>query len=153
MKIRKARSSELGVILAMDRGFFADALGDLSGDNLLWVALDGVNLVGYIGAQLWEAPGHGEDALCLTRTGVIKSARGQGLQLRMLRAATSEAKRRGLDEVWGYTSHTNTHSMNNLIRAGFTTWEPLTWDGERRPWRPRPREDQGWVFWRKRVSS
>jgi ribosomal protein S18 acetylase RimI-like enzyme len=150
VKIRRARKSELARIVSLDaRCFREDDRVEMADDDLWWVGVDGDKIVCYAGAQLWEAGR--ESALYLYRAGVAKSHRGQGLQLRMIRARVSEAKRRGLDEVWTYTSHVNVPSMNNLIRAGFTTWLPLRWDGEVSPWRPH--DSYGWVFWRRKISD
>jgi GNAT superfamily N-acetyltransferase len=60
----------------------------------------------------------------LCRAGVLKSHQGQGLHRRLLRVRLRAAKRLGMKGVITYTVSTNPKSMNNLIKAGLTLYNP-----------------------------
>jgi GNAT superfamily N-acetyltransferase len=66
----------------------------------------------------------GDDIGYLKRAGVMPSHRGQGLQLKLLKVREREAKRLGWKRLVTDTALRNIHSSNNLIRAGFTLFEP-----------------------------
>jgi GNAT superfamily N-acetyltransferase len=75
----------------------------------------------------------------LCRSGVLPGYRGQGLQLRLIRAR--EAKARKLGWVWMRTDTTgNPASGNTLIRAGYRLFTPET------PWA----FDHS-IYWRKKL--
>lgn len=87
-----------------------------------WVAGDGL---AFAGARMLD-----NGALYLTRAGVIPSARGQGLQLRLIRARLAWGRRRGARVAITYTAVDNIASANNMIRAGFELYEPeYPWAG------------------------
>ena len=151
IKLRKARPSDHAAILKMDGVCFPGDERIEIGDDSWWVAVDpSGSHVGYAGAQAWQGTERGgvkTEALFIVRTGVIPSARGNGLQRRFIRAIVAHGKRLGVDEIWSYTAHSNTARMNGLIRSGFATWLPHTWGGWWRPWRPDG--ENGWVYWRR----
>jgi GNAT superfamily N-acetyltransferase len=80
---------------------------------------------------------HVPNAGYLCRVGVIRRHRGQSLQLRLLRAAASRARRNGWHCIVSDTTE-NDFSGNNFIRAGYRLYRP------RVPW--------GWpntLYWRR----
>ena len=73
------------------------------------------------------------------RVGVLKPHCGQSLQLRLMRALESRARRNGWSAVVSDTTE-NLASANNFIRAGYRLYQP------RDPW--------GWpntLYWRKAI--
>lgn len=67
----------------------------------------------------------------LSRAGVLKRARGSGLQRRMINARVQWARSVGADCVITYTSLHNYASIINLIRAGFYFYRPhWAWGGK-----------------------
>jgi GNAT superfamily N-acetyltransferase len=59
----------------------------------------------------------------LPRVGVLKTHRGNGLQLRLMRVAELFARRHGFIEIISDTTD-NPPSANNFIRAGYLTYQP-----------------------------
>lgn len=59
----------------------------------------------------------------LSRSGVLPKARGNGLQLRLIRARANWARSIGLERVYSDTTD-NPHSAANLAKAGFTQFKP-----------------------------
>jgi GNAT superfamily N-acetyltransferase len=75
----------------------------------------------------------------LSRVGVLKRHCGRGLQLRLMRALESRARRNGWRSVVSDTTE-NLVSANNFIRAGYRLYQPQT------PW--------AWpntLYWRKSI--
>lgn len=85
-----------------------------------WVALQGGLPVGFAGltrSQRWSDTGY------LCRAGVVYTARGKGLQKRLIRVR--EAKARQLGWNWLITDTTdNPASANSLIACGFKMFIP-----------------------------
>ena len=86
-----------------------------------WVAfLDG-EPVGYCGAR--EIGGDPETVF-LSRAAVIESARGQGLQRKLIAKRLAWGRSRGKSWAITYTARDNCASSNNLIRSGFKLYRP-----------------------------
>ena len=51
--------------------------------------------------------------------GVVRTARGYGLQRDLIRVGERKAKVLGLARITTYTAADNVHSMNNRNRTGF----------------------------------
>lgn len=84
-----------------------------------WLAYDGDDPVGYAGLEhLYHDRGF------LSRVGVLPSARGHGLQRRLVRARERGARARDLKRMVTYTSKENVVSSNNLIRCGYRLYRP-----------------------------
>lgn len=67
----------------------------------------------------------------LVRAGLLPHARGRGRQRRMIRTRVAYARTCGAERVVTYTVHGNWRSANNLIRCGFSLYEPVTrWAGK-----------------------
>jgi len=62
----------------------------------------------------------------LARAGVIGSARGKGLQKRLIRWRVSAAKAAGATLIVTDCTNDNAASANSLIRAGFRVYDPQT---------------------------
>lgn len=87
-----------------------------------WIVWDGCEPVAFAGMrQAITGPG----AVYLSRCGVLRSHRGQGLQTVLLRRRLTHAKREGFEGAIS-TTYLNTVSANNLIRAGFRLYDPVT---------------------------
>lgn len=83
----------------------------------------------------------GENVHLLTVSGVVKEARGYGLQRRLIHTRVQSAIKRGGECVITYTMDWNTHSMNNLIKSGFLIYDPqYAWVGR-----------DGIIYWRKEL--
>lgn len=62
--------------------------------------------------------------LYFTRAGVLPTARGKGLQLRLIRARVNWARRNAFKTIITYTSYENAASYHNLQKAGFKLYYP-----------------------------
>lgn len=90
-----------------------------------WLAEEDGVPVGFAGAKLWPLDGH----VYLARAGVVPSARGRGVQKRLIRARVAWAKKLGARGCYTYTID-NPASANALISCGFRMFEPLyRWGG------------------------
>ncbi len=76
--------------------------------------------VAFGGLQLFNSDSSG----FLASSGVIPEYRGLGIQRKLIRARVRKAQRLNLHRVMSYTSNYKLYSANNLIREGFTLYEP-----------------------------
>lgn len=60
----------------------------------------------------------------LSRCGVLPAHRGNGLQLRLIRAREAQARRYGYRHTYTDTTNDNPASSNTLIRAGYRLFTP-----------------------------
>lgn len=60
----------------------------------------------------------------LVRAGVLPSARGHGLQRRLIRCRVNWSAKQNAAAAITYTIHTNYPSSNNLIHSGFRMYSP-----------------------------
>lgn len=89
-----------------------------------WVAFAGKKEAGYIGLK---QSNQGEHTAYLERVGVLPKYRGNGLQVRMTRAALAFLRKNGWNTVVTDTRR-NPASANSLITCGFKTYEPpVSW--------------------------
>ena len=65
-----------------------------------------------------------ENGIYLTRAGLLPRARGRGLQRRMIRTRLRWGRDIGADFAITYTSLDNGPSIANLIRSGFSVYQP-----------------------------
>jgi GNAT superfamily N-acetyltransferase len=128
----------------------ADALADLHQLTFLdaaplpifdrghwWLASLETIPVAFAGIILSKAARH---AGYFSRVGVLQEHRGNHLQLRLMRAMETRAKRNGWNCVVSDTTD-NRASANNFIRAGYQLYQPQC------PW--------GWpntLYWRKSLT-
>ena len=73
-------------------------------------------------AALLPAPSW-KDSGYMARCGVLKAARGQGLQRKLLKKREDHAKAMGMKRVFT-TTYNNPASANNLIARGYRTYIP-----------------------------
>ena len=131
-KIRKAKSDrEYEQIYGLDLLIFGAADGSLSStDDLLgsewWIVWDENNEpVGYCGVVIYD------DFAVHKRVGVLKRARGNGLQKRMLGIRESYAKKMRCKMICTYVSIENAYSANNLFDRGYRAYNPeWRWGGD-----------------------
>ena len=66
----------------------------------------------------------GSKMLFLSRVGVLKKYRGQGLHKRMIKIREAFAKRKGFNCILTYTTKDNYQSFAHLIKAGYKLYDP-----------------------------
>ncbi len=74
----------------------------------------------FAGAKIWEP----DNCAYLCLAGVLPEARGKGLQKKLINVRLRWAKAKKLKGAYTYTSRYNLASSNNLIKCGFTLFEP-----------------------------
>ena len=95
--------------------------------NVYWL-IQHVESGEYVGFAIGTDIGDG--LFFLSRSGVLKSHRGQGLHKRLIRVREQYAKRNGFSHVITYTSHTNPQSFSHLIKLKYEIYEPdYAWVG------------------------
>lgn len=100
-----------------------------------WIATHGKEDAGFCGMQYSKR----RKAIYLCRAGVVQRFQGQGLHIRMIRVR-ERAARRMKQKMLVTDTNNNIRSANNLIRCGFTMFEPET------PWGL-----GGATYWRKEL--
>ncbi|MGY3616614.1 GNAT family N-acetyltransferase [Bradyrhizobium sp. USDA 10063] len=102
-----------------------------------WLAFDGADPVAFAG----PVPStHVDNAGYFCRVGVLRQHSGRRLQLRLMRALETRARRNGWHSIVSDTTD-NIASANNFIRAGYRLYQPEA------PW--------AWshtLYWRKTVG-
>lgn len=123
IKVRRAKEDEIDEILDLDReifaaGYFPPAQG---GDVMWWLAEEDGHTVGYAAAKLCKG-----DAQCLylSRVGVIKAARGRGLQRRFIRVRERWGRSVGALYSVSDTNYDNVASTRSLIACGYLPFLP-----------------------------
>lgn len=109
----------------------------LSGEEMdrttWWIARDPEgNAVAYAGARLFNGSADKPYKMAyLVRAGVLPSARGAGLQRRLIHCRVQWAQRQKAKAAITYTLHSNSPSANNLFKAGFVLYQPeVGWVGD-----------------------
>lgn len=98
-----------------------------------WIVLDG-NYKPVAFCSLWPSV-RDKHTGYLARAAVVERARGKGLQKRMIRLREAKARREGYLRVVTDTDTYNHFSSNNMIRCGYTLFEPpVRWSNEGGPW-------------------
>jgi len=88
-------------------------------ETVFWIGSFEGHPVAYCGAKPID-----ETCVYLSRVGVLKEFRGQGLQRRMIKLRERWAKKEGYKEIISATSRANYASSNNLIACGYKLYEP-----------------------------
>ena len=83
-------------------------------DHHWWIAFDEKRAVAFAGMRVDK-----NNRAFFCRAGVIKSHRGLGLHLALIRRRLSCCRRLGLDQAYTYTLFNNLASSKNLVRCGF----------------------------------
>lgn len=118
--------------------FFAGAPVPRFDHGYWWLACRGKTAVAFAGVV---PSTHVRGAGYLCRVGVIAQDRGNGLQLRLMRAVESKARRNGWNSLVSDTTQ-NIASANNFIRAGYELYQP------RFPW-----AFADTLYWRKVIAG
>lgn len=110
------------VLLDLHDETFGDSAPQLDPSyGYYWIAYDYDKPIGFA----WLVPSTlGEGVGYLKRVGVLPQYRGQGLQQKLLRVREQQAKRLGWTRCVTDTAYHNIPSSNNLIRAGYSMFEP-----------------------------
>lgn len=87
-------------------------------EQTYWVARSAQGIVAFIIMYQFS------DCWYLARAGTLPEAQGQHLYPRLLRAAFTEGRKRGVELCITDCAHWNTRSANGLIRAGFKLYVP-----------------------------
>lgn len=131
MKLRRAKSArDVGTAVRMDLELFGeDQSMDVQPADAYWLVWDKQDTVAFAGARV---VGSGGDAVCyFHRAGVLRRARGVGLQRKLIRARLAWAKKANCVEAVTYTDPLNVVSSNNLIATGFRLYRPeYRWVGD-----------------------
>jgi GNAT superfamily N-acetyltransferase len=117
------------VILELDRRCFpSDGAVEADDACYWWVVWDDGKPIAFAGMRPCQLKSN-LGLAALTRCGVTKDYRGQGIQKRLLRARVAYARRLGLRQVVGYVKNWNLASANSLIGCGFKLYGG-TWGGK-----------------------
>lgn len=89
-------------------------------EHTFWIAKDREGKpAGFCSAVLQP-----NDTVFLSRASVVVSARGAGLQRRMIRVRVAWARRIGVTRIITYTVRSNHESIANLLKCGFRFYTP-----------------------------
>lgn len=107
------------IVLDLDRRCFpTDQAVDPDDDCYWWIAWEGDKPIAFAGLRPCQEKVN-EGLATLTRCGVVKDYRGQGIQKKLIRARVAYARRLGIKQVVTYVKKWNLASANSLIRVGF----------------------------------
>ena len=123
--VRIRRTEDLQAVHELDRITFPGDKPTLEKEatHEWWLAEDAGGPVGFLGLHL------GSSSASITRVGVVGSARGNGLQKRLMRTAIQFARRRGIARVCTYVMATNIPSLRSLLAVGFKPYRTTTKNG------------------------
>lgn len=125
MRVRLAKKAELETVLTLQLQILPSDEPWPVESAVWWLAFDDIGKV--IGFAGLSQSARWSDAMYLCRSGVIESARGKGVQRRLIQVRERWARRNG--RRWLITdTHSNPASANSLIKRGFAMYIP------RRPW-------------------
>ena len=86
-----------------------------------WVVFDGGSPVGFASLTLYDDE---RNTAFLSLAGVIPSARGKGLQRKLIKRRVDKSIELGAGRVITYVAPDNVISGNNLIKCGFKLYVP-----------------------------
>lgn len=119
------RTDDLRTVEELHRRCLPGDEFDLEGQ--LWLAYAGDKPVAFCSARKLKH----ENAVFLSRAGVLPCARGAGLQRRMIHARVRWAREIGARTCITYTVFDNHPSIVNLLRSGFQFYVPhYRWAGD-----------------------
>lgn len=118
--VRIRQTEDIELIARLDKAYGPlGGLEDVLEESQWWVAealQGGVwEPVGYCGASLSD----GGRYVFLSRAAVAPSARGHGLQKRLIDVRTRWGKAHGAEAAWTYTQWSNLKSQRSLLSRGF----------------------------------
>lgn len=122
VKVDTANKNVANLIARMHRACFPGLPPVQTSHGDWWIARDeNARPVGFAG--MWpSARVDGAGYLC--RAGVLPIARGQGLQIRLIKVREREAKKKRWTALFSDAVVENAHSQNNLVAAGFRMFRP-----------------------------
>jgi GNAT superfamily N-acetyltransferase len=122
MKLRICWTHRLDIIGEMHRKIFTtDELPKLH-NTIHWLVFDNKKPIGF--AILRELEGVNKGCFFLSRAGVLKAYRKQGLHRRLIRVRERYVARVGGGTILTYVALDNPASFCNLIRCGYRVYEP-----------------------------
>ena len=128
IRIRKAKDSELEHIIKLESICFSEEdwrVKEKWNVYEWWVATDYRGYCGFCAALYLSYPG-----CFLSFAGVHPRSRGQGLQKRMISVRETWARKLQCNWAFTYTAPWNLASSNNLIKSGYTLYEPQEYYGQ-----------------------
>jgi GNAT superfamily N-acetyltransferase len=135
-RIHRAGEEDEEECLALWERFFGDCSEKPKPGTEWWIAEELGEVAGFASARILE------DGSCyLSSAGVLAAHRGQGLQLRLIRARCQWGKKQGAEYALTYTMSYNVKSANSLIHAGFKLYLP------KEPWF----DTADVLYWRKKL--
>jgi len=117
MHLRK--TNKLDDILILNAIIFPEDDLDVSKKTFHWIAKEGSMPIGFCSAK-----DIGYRILYLTRAGVLKEHRGNGIQKRFIKARERFAKRNNFKKIITYTLKDNYQSIASLIKSGYLLYKP-----------------------------
>lgn len=98
-------------------------------ESYWWTVWSGGEAIAYAGLRVCQDPCN-KGLGFLSRAGVLRAYRGQGLQKRLIRKRVTVARIMGLRELVTYVVPSNLASANSLIACGFKLYRPAyRWGG------------------------
>lgn len=127
MKIKKVRNQD--ACKALHKVILPDDSWEVTKNEQYWLVYDEENFpVGFCSCHGLTSE---KGVVFLSRAGLLKCARGNGLQKKMIQTRCRWAKRNGFHTAITYTVRDNAASFYNLQRCGFTLYLPENyWAGE-----------------------
>jgi GNAT superfamily N-acetyltransferase len=119
--LRVRRSDDVLLVTSLNHIIMPEDDLDHHPDDQYWVAWDDKTPVGFAVCRVLEF----DKATCyFTRSGVMPTHRGRGLQKRLIRARLRWAKSAGCTSAITYTIQDNPQSYSNLQSCGFKLYQP-----------------------------
>ena len=124
---RLVRTADEALVKRLHTRLFPDTEFEGKG-NAFWLILHGKEAVAFASARESRKE---PDAVFLSRSGVIPSARGHHLQQRLIRARVRWARKEGFMRAVTYCLLENVPSARNLSHCGFLPyWPKPAWAGK-----------------------
>lgn len=115
-----SRPTDLAVLRILHHATFPHDPHPVYRTGLWWIVWDGLDPVAFGGSLPKGVGGH-----YLCRAGVLPTARGRGIQVRLIRVRLKAAEEQGMDHAVSDCTLDNAASANNLIRCGFRVHWPI----------------------------
>jgi len=123
MKFRIRQTTNKEIVFNLSDALFGSDLKYDHSKNVYWLAFDqNNNPVGFAQAT---PTGFGE--VFLSRSGVLKCARGYDLQVRLIKVREAWARKNGYTALVTYAIRSNGPSIKSLLKCGFKIYEP-SWE-------------------------
>lgn len=127
--MRLQRTTDYRMVNALETLLFPDSKEDDAETprrgNVYWALWHEGEMVGYCSVRPSQTE---KNAAFLSRAGLLPSARGRGLQRRMVRVRERWAKDNGFERTITYVHTTNIPSLRNIMACGYLPYEPYWHD-------------------------